>query len=102
MTQLTPEHSHRRTAWQRFLRDGPLGMLPLADGRISVVWSTSPESADAAMKCSDDELGRLLSEASDYVLGTLRVSGQRGAFPLAAQHAEEYVMRGIALIGFRR
>jgi len=99
VTHLTPEHRHRQTAWQRFLRDGPLGMLPLADGRVSVVWSTSPASADAAMKCSDDELGRLLSEASDHVLGALVVSGERGAFPLAAQHAEEYVMRGIALIG---
>jgi 2-octaprenylphenol hydroxylase len=99
VTHLIPEHSHRQTAWQRFLRDGPLGMLPLADGRISVVWSSSPESADAAMKCSDDELGHLLSEASDHVLGALTVSGQRGTFPLAAQHAQEYVMRGIALIG---
>ena len=99
VTHLTPERSHRQTAWQRFLRDGPLGMLPLADGRISVVWSTSPEKADAAMKCSDDELGHLLSQASDHVLGVLGVSGQRAVFPLAAQHAEEYVMRGIALIG---
>ena len=99
VTHLTPDHSHRQTAWQRFLRNGPLGMLPLADGRISVVWSTSPESADAAMQCSDDELGQLLSAASGYVLGALAVSGGRATFPLAAQHAQEYVMRGIALIG---
>jgi 2-octaprenylphenol hydroxylase len=99
VTHLSPELSHQHTAWQRFLRDGPLGMLPLADGRISVVWSTTPDAAEKALQCSDEELGALLTEASDSVLGKLVVSGPRGAFPLAAQHAGDYVRRGIALIG---
>ncbi len=99
VTHLQPEHNHANTAWQRFLRGGPLGMLPLPDGRISVVWSTTPESAERALQCSDEELGAMLTEASDRVLGELEVSGPRGAFPLAAQHAEDYVRRGIALIG---
>ncbi len=99
VTHLSPERSHQHTAWQRFLRSGPLGMLPLADGRISVVWSTTPDTAEKALQCSDEELGALLTEASDSVLGKLVVSGPRGAFPLAAQHAGDYVRRGIALIG---
>ena len=41
----------------------------------------------------------MLTEASDYVLGALSVAGPRGAFPLGAQHAERYVLPGIALIG---
>jgi len=88
-----------RTAWQRFLRDGPLGMLPLADGRISVVWSTTPDNAQQAMSASDDDLGRMLTQASDSVLGELSVAGPRGAFPLCAQHAGHYVQQGVALVG---
>jgi len=99
VAHLLPERDHEQTAWQRFLRDGPLGMLPLADGRISVVWSTTPDTAENALRCSDKELGAMLTEASDCVLGRLEVSGPCGAFPLGAQHAEEYVRRGIALIG---
>lgn len=99
VTHLQAEKPHAATALQRFLRDGPLGMLPLADGRVSVVWSTAPETAKKALDASDEELGRLLTAASDNVLGNLRVDGPRGAFPLAAQHADEYVRAGIALIG---
>ncbi len=99
VTHLKTERKHAATAWQRFLREGPLGMLPLADGRISVVWSTTPERAQQAMTVSNDELGRLLTLASDGVLGELSVAGPKGAFPLCAQHAESYVLPGIALIG---
>jgi 2-octaprenylphenol hydroxylase len=82
VTHLTPEKPHQNTAWQRFLRDGPLGMLPLSDGRISVVWSIGENTAERALAASDAELGEMLSAASDYVL-----------------HATNYVLPGIALIG---
>ncbi|MFQ5608848.1 MAG: UbiH/UbiF/VisC/COQ6 family ubiquinone biosynthesis hydroxylase [Woeseiaceae bacterium] len=99
VTHLIPDHAHGHTAWQRFLRQGPIGMLPLDDGRISVVWSTSPEKAEEAMGMDDDALGGCLSDVTDRALGELRVAGPRGAFPLAAQHAAEYVKCGVALIG---
>ncbi|MBT8066604.1 MAG: FAD-dependent oxidoreductase [Gammaproteobacteria bacterium] len=99
VTHLRPEHPHRNTAWQRFLRTGPLGMLPLLDGRISVVWSVPPELAATAKKASEEDLGRMLSDASDRVLGELTVEGPRASFPLCARHAKNYVMPGLALIG---
>ncbi len=99
VTHLEPERSHRATAWQRFLADGPLGILPLADGRVSVVWSTSPHQARRASEASDEQLGRMLTDASDHVLGELRAAGLRGSFPLAAQHVKRYVLPRIALIG---
>ncbi len=99
VTHLAPELPHRNTAWQRFLVTGPLGMLPLSDGRVSIVWSTDERNAERAMSADDDELGALLTEASDRVLGELTVTGPRGSFPLCARHAEQYVLPGIALVG---
>ena len=99
VTHLAAEATHGNTARQRFLADGPLGMLPLADGRVSVVWSTTPAVAEQAMHESDAALGAMLSQASDYVLGKLSVAGPRGAFPLCARHARRYVLPRLALIG---
>ncbi len=99
VTHLQPERPHQHTAWQRFLRDGPLGILPLSDGRVSVVWSTLDSTCQHAMQADDSELGDMLSVASDFVLGELTVAGPRGAFPLCARHAQRYVRPGVALIG---
>ncbi len=99
VTHLRPEKPHRGIAWQRFLRDGPLGILPLADGRVSVVLSTTPGKAKLALDADEETLGILLSEASDYVLGGLSPAGPRGAFPLCARHAQQYVLPNVALIG---
>jgi 2-polyprenylphenol 6-hydroxylase len=90
---------HRGTAWQRFLPTGPLGLLPLADGRVSAIWSTSPDSAAAAMAMSDAELGRTMTDASDAVLGELVPDSERARFALVARHAREYVRQGLALMG---
>lgn len=99
VTILQPEYSHRHTAWQRFLQDGPIGILPLLDGRVSIVWSTTPARVDAALEMTDDELGALLTDITDGVLGKLVAAGPRGAFPLMSQHADRYAVDGLVLVG---
>jgi len=99
VTHVQAEKPHRNTALQRFLADGPVALLPLADGRVSVVWSASPDEATAAAEMSDDKLGDKLTEVTDSVLGRLSPAGPRGSFPLQARHAKQYVLTGLALIG---
>lgn len=99
VTHLQPEESHRNTAWQRFLTNGPVALLPLLDGRVSTVWTTTPEQAQELKNATDDELAALLTDATDGVLGDLAVAGPRGAFPLKSQHANRYVLAGLALAG---
>jgi 2-octaprenylphenol hydroxylase len=99
VTHLQPEASHQNTAWQRFLKNGPVALLPLSDGRVSTVWTTTPEQAEELKVATDDQLAALLTDATDGVLGKLEVAGPRGAFPLKSQHANRYVLAGLALVG---
>ena len=99
VTHLRPDLNHGNTAWQRFVSDGPIGLLPLQDGRVSCVWSTTPANADEALAMSTQQLSNRLTDISDAVLDRLTPEGPRGAFALESQHAERYVTAGLALVG---
>ena len=99
VAHLQTEKPHRATAWQRFLPSGPLAFLPLRDGRVSLVWSTSPEEAAELQDASADEFGERVTVASDRVLGRVTLASGRAGFPLALWHAREYVRPRLALVG---
>jgi 2-polyprenylphenol 6-hydroxylase len=90
---------HQQTAWQRFLPGGPLALLPLSDGRCSVVWTLPAEEAGRLLQLADDELSALLTETSDARLGRLRVASPRAAFPLRLGLAETYQSGRLVLAG---
>jgi 2-octaprenylphenol hydroxylase len=90
---------HGATARQRFLDTGPLALLPLADGRSSLVWSTLPEHAESLTQCAEDEFADRVTAASAGVLGQLVPTTPRVWFPLRLLHARRYVAPRIALIG---
>jgi len=93
------ERPHERTAWQHFRRSGPVALLPMADGRSSIVWSCFTAEAGELMALPDAEFNVRLTEATGQVLGELELTTRRLAFPLAARHAHRYTGARFALIG---
>jgi 2-octaprenylphenol hydroxylase len=99
VTHVRTEQPHARTAWQRFLTNGPIAFLPLADGRSSIVWTTRPEHAEHLGACPPEEASREIEQALDGVLGKVEVAAQRAHFPLRLTHARRYCKDRFALVG---
>jgi 2-octaprenylphenol hydroxylase len=99
VTHLKCERPHADTAYQRFLDTGPLALLPLADGRVSLVWSTTPEMAEDLVRCDEAQFGERVTAAAAGVLGRLEATTARASFPLRLLHARRYAADRVALVG---
>ena len=96
------EHHHQHTAWQNFLRSGPLALLPLgeATGHYgSIVWSADTIVAKQLQQLTNeaftDNLGRALGDQ----LGAVGLVTERQVFPLVQRHAQHYFTDQVVLVG---
>jgi 2-octaprenylphenol hydroxylase len=96
---VTTERSHEKTAWQRFMRNGTLAFLPLADGASSIVWSADNHIAPMLLGNSATDFALELDEASDRALGATRLVSERTSFPLRRLDAHRYAAHRVVLLG---
>lgn len=93
------ERPHEHTAWQRFLPSGPLALLPLADGRSSLVWSLPEAEAGRVLALDEQAFLDELGAASDFRLGRITSTTARASFSLKMQLAQRYQAERMVLLG---
>jgi 2-octaprenylphenol hydroxylase len=103
VTTVQTELPHQATAWQRFMRTGPLAFLPLSTVNqkhfCSIVWSAETELADELMLLNDAEFCARLGFAFEHKLGKIIHAAERFAIPLRQRHAKTYIQPNIVLVG---
>src|SRR5205085_7959084 len=93
------EREHGDTARQWFRPDGVLAWLPLPGRRISIVWSTRRENADALLALEPAAFADRVREAGGAALGDMKLASAARRFPLRIIRVERSVAPGAALIG---
>ena len=82
---------HANTAWQRFLLDGPVALLPCADAQTSaLVWSQSPAAAERRMALSEAAFCAELTRATEACQGEVEAVDRRLRFPLTQSVAKTF------------
>lgn len=104
VTTVQCEQPHQYTAWQRFMKTGPLAFLPLRnnnndDHHCSIVWSCEDHLAADLMALDDREFCRRLGAAFEYRLGNIESVDKRYAIALRQRHAKHYSQANVALVG---
>ena len=99
VTHVSTERPNSGIAWQRFTEYGPLALLPLADGRSSIVWSQTTARVDGLMKLDDEAFLDQLNQHQDSPFGPATDCSIRHAIPLVRRKAQSLVKGRLVLLG---
>jgi 2-octaprenyl-6-methoxyphenol hydroxylase len=99
ITTVLPKRFHEHVAYERFTADGPLALLPLEDGRCTLVLSLKSDAVATAMAWSDQELLTEVQRRFGFRLGRFIKVGRRAAYPLSLSRAERTSAPRCAIIG---
>ena len=96
---IVPEKPHQSVAYERFWYAGPIGVLPLADGRCQVVWTAPHQQAEELRDLPVAEFLQELERCTGGLLGKLELDGQRWLFPVKLMQSQQYTAPRLALVG---
>ena len=95
--------AHHNVAYERFTPNGPLALLPLTDfkqdNRAALVWTQHAQDYKEVFELSDEDFLKKLEEEFGQRLGNFYKVGERAAFPLSLQEAEEQIRHNLVLLG---
>ncbi|GHD67205.1 FAD-dependent monooxygenase [Jeongeupia chitinilytica] len=98
LATITPNEPHRGVAFERFADDGPMALLPNGDD-YTLVWTQTPEGADARLALSDaDFIAQVGQRFAGRIDGFAKV-GPRASWPLALKTLDSVVGRRVVMIG---
>ena len=90
---------HNGRAFERFTQHGPLAMLPMSDGRCSLVWCHPQDKAEEVKAWSDERFCTELQKAFGWRLGRITHAGKRTVYPLSLTTASQSISHRLALVG---
>lgn len=96
---LLPEKPLDYCAYERFTDQGPLAMLPIADGRAGFVWTVSDDDANRVLALDDAAFLAELQDAFGYRLGEFSRVGTRATYPLQLSKAVRLTGTRAVLVG---
>lgn len=86
-------------AFERFTEHGPLALLPMSQGRSSLVWCHPRERQAEVSHWSEAEFIARLQQAFGWRLGKILKAGQREVYPLQLRIADSHISHRLALAG---
>ncbi|WP_020395874.1 2-octaprenyl-6-methoxyphenyl hydroxylase [Thiolinea disciformis] len=99
IANVTTEQPHLNQAYERFTPNGPLALLPMTQGRYSLVWTQRKTAADAILALNEADFLQQLQEAFGWRQGKFLRVGQRTAYPLSLIKSEHELAGRAVLIG---
>ena len=99
ITTVLPQRFHEYVAYERFTATGPMALLPLADGRCTLVLTLKPDVAKAALAWSDEEFIDEVQRRFGFRLGRFLKVGRRVPYPLSLTRSDRLSSGRCVIVG---
>lgn len=99
IANVTTAVAHQGRAFERFTEHGPLAMLPMSQGRCSLVWCHPLENHQQVASWSDERFCHELQKAFGWRLGRILHAGKRSVYPLTLTTTSSPVSHRAVLVG---
>jgi 2-octaprenyl-6-methoxyphenol hydroxylase len=99
ITTVLPQRFHDYIAYERFTQSGPLALLPLSDGRCTLVLTLEPKLAESALSWSDHEFLAEVQRRFGFRLGRFLKVGRRVPYPLSLSRANQTSAGRCVIVG---
>lgn len=99
ITNIVTAIPHAGRAFERFTPQGPLALLPMSEGRSSLVWCVTPARAETLMAMDDTGFLAALQREFGYRLGKMQRCGERFRYPLVLDQVCKPWHHRVVLLG---
>lgn len=96
---VTTQRFHDHVAYERFTPQGPIAVLPLAEGRCGLVWTRHPDEAARLLALADDGFLAEFQRAFGFRLGRVLKVGQRHSYELGLVRTASHAAGRLAVVG---
>jgi 2-octaprenyl-6-methoxyphenol hydroxylase len=99
VTVTTLARSHENIAYERFLEDGAIAMLPLKNLEVATIWTGTNTCIEELMAYADEDFLKILQKTFGYRLGRMLQVGRRFTYPLQFIKASQNQKGRVFLMG---
>jgi 2-octaprenyl-6-methoxyphenol hydroxylase len=90
---------HENTAFERFMSDGVLAMLPKSNNTMGCVWTVDRSQSKAKLDLDESSFEALLQERFGYRLGKLKLVSKPAIFPLYLVQSDDIYKGNVLFFG---
>lgn len=99
VTRTSLKRTHHHIAYERFVQDGAIAMLPLSENECATIWSCDNRKARDLLACSDEDFLAQLQNQFGNRLGRLQQVSKRFSYPLRMVRAKKSIEGNVFLLG---
>jgi len=96
---ITTQRFHDCVAYERFTPEGPIAVLPLAEGRCGIVWTRRPAEAARLLALGEADFRAEFQRAFGFRLERILHVGARHSYELGLVRSASHVAERLAVVG---